>query len=151
MIYSDVHLLDSSQIQRVLNEIGKKIEQSENTIQKLREENNALKSEHYKDEELARLKQAKDDLWEEYLNSFSLSDRDRQKLNHLFEEHCLQHPDESNSLASAVHCPELGENVYRMIKCKYPRHRIVSYTFYPTEVDTFIKAECNCGEVFDIY
>lgn len=139
----------AEQVRDTLNEIADKIEDLQNTIKTLREENKELKSEHYKDEELARLKEAYNDLWEKYLNSFSLSDRDKEKLNHLFEEHCLQHPDETNSLTSATKCDELGDNVYKIIK--YPRHYIASYEFFPTEIDIFIKAKCNCGEVFDIY
>lgn len=138
----------AEQVRDTLNEIADKIEDLQNIIKTLREENKELKSEHYKDEELARLKEAYNDLWEDYLNSFSLSDKDKEKLNCLFKAHCLQHPDETNSLTSATKCNELGDDVYKIIK--YPRHRIASYEFIPTEIDIFIRVKCNCGEVFDI-
>lgn len=138
----------AEQVRDTLNEIADKIEDLQNIIKTLREENTALKSEHYKDEELARLKEAYNDLWEDYLNSFSLSDKDKEKLNCLFKAHCLQHQDESNSLTGVVQCNELGDNVYKMIK--YPHHRITSYEFIPTEIDIFIRVKCNCGEVFNI-
>lgn len=134
-----INLMSNREVRKVLNEVGDRIENLENVIQVLRAENQALKDEHYKDEELARLKEANNEIWEEYLNSFSLSDTDKEKLNQLFEEHCLQHPDETNSL---------GNNECKIVK--YPRHRIASYEFFPTEIDIFIKVKCSCGEVFDI-
>ena len=143
-----INLMSNREVRKVLSEVGDRIEDLENVIQVLRAENQALKDEHYKDEELARLKEANNEIWEEYLNSFSLSDRDKEKLNHLFEEHCLQHPDETNSLQPAIKCDDLNGNAYKIIR--YPRHRIASYEFFPTEIDIFIKVKCNCGEVFDI-
>lgn len=144
-----INFMSNREIRQVLNGVGDRIENLENRIQVLRAENQALKDEHYKDEELARLKEANNEIWEEYLHSFRLSDKEKEKLNHLFEEHCLQHPDETNSLKSATKCDELGDNVYKIIK--YPRHHIASYEFFPTEIDIFIKVKCSCGEVFDIH
>lgn len=99
--------------------------QWENSI--LREENNNLKSEHYKDSELRSLQEKYDQLKKESINGFPITDEELKKIKEWQTTH----------------------------KCKYRNTRLCGIDEYIFGIipgigyNSYVK--CNCGEKFCFY
>lgn len=63
-----------------------------NTNDYLRKENERLKSEVYKDEELAKMKSEYDRMKEDYFRGFPISEEEHKKINEWIDEQMKKHP-----------------------------------------------------------
>ena len=103
-------------------------------ISRLEETNKKLRSEHYKDEELQKMKQEVKDIKEDYYRGFPISKEEKEaidkwKRQHEEEVHCL-HTLEDRLRAGGT----IGGSYH--------------YEFIPTSIGTIGKVVCSCGEEF---
>lgn len=103
------------------------------TINRLRVENEKLKSEVYKDEELQRLKKEIADIRETEKYSFQISLEEHQKIEewkqkHIKEKHWDKH----------LNAPQSSGTIGGRF----------TYHFIPTSIGTIGEIECGCGEKF---
>ena len=61
-------------------------------IEHLEEENKRLKSDAYKDEELAKMKSEYDRMKEDYFRGFPISEEEHKKINEWIDEQMKKHP-----------------------------------------------------------
>lgn len=120
-------VLPKEQAVRELKNIIATVESLSDDVTRLRVENQALKSENYKDEELARLKESlnsKDELIRKlYGRTFVIDDDEQEKIDEFKAKH-------NHGSAGAIG----GQ---------------YSYTFTPTSIGTVGTITCSCGESFD--
>ena len=103
-------------------------------ISRLEETNKKLRSEHYKDEELQKMKQEVKDIKEDYYRGFPITKEEKEaidkwKRQHEEEVHCL-HTLEDRLRAGGT----IGGSYH--------------YEFIPTSIGTIGKVVCSCGEEF---
>jgi len=98
---------------------------NQETIQKLRKENEQLKSEHYKDEELMQLKQKLEKRNADCRRGFVITEEEQKRIDIWKKEH------------------EESDNLYQ----KHSKHSY-TYIFEPTEIVTFGTIRCQCGAEF---
>ena len=103
-------------------------------ISRLEETNKKLRSEHYKDEELQKMKQEVKDIKDDYYRGFPITKEeeeaiDKWKRQHEEEVHCL-HTLEDRLRAGGT----IGGSYH--------------YEFIPTSIGTIGKVVCSCGEEF---
>ena len=111
------------------NNINNRIDIYEQRNRTLQEENAALKDEHYKDNEIKRLKQENDELREALLRGFEISKTEDEKLKAWQKKH-IEEKHGGNG-----RCGAIGGRF--------------SYEFIPTGIGTFGTCKCICGEKFD--
>ena len=120
-------VLPKEQAVRELKNIIATVESLSDNVARLRVENQELKSENYKDEELARLKESlnsKDELIGKlYGRTFVIDDDEQKKIDEFKAKH-------NHGSAGAIG----GQ---------------YSYTFTPTSIGTIGTITCSCGESFD--
>ena len=91
----------------------------------LREENKRLKDEHYKDEELAKLKAEIIKLEDKCMAGFSISEEEMTKITSWKVQHEQAHP-----------------------MCRTAVGGRYTYSFTPTSIGVIGKIECLCGDSF---
>lgn len=89
----------------------------------LQKENTELKSEHYKDEELANMKKRLDKIFRN--NDFILTDKASEIKNKFMEEHCKNCPD-------------------------YKRGDSVEYIYTSTYIVDIVELKCSCGKKVEL-
>ena len=109
-------------IDELCEEIKVKFEHEEEILGYLREENERLKSEHYKDEELAKMKEAYDRMKDEYGLGFPISRDEYSAIKTWIEGH---HHYTQTAIGGAY-----------------------SYEFTPTSIGIVGKVKCTCGASF---
>lgn len=101
-----------------LQVVIEKLRGKDKQIEYLQNENNRLKDEHYKDEELKRLQEKIESLQSNCRRGFPISEKDQEKIDKIREEHKKK-------------CPHCG----------------FDYLFIPTSIVTFGYVKCDvCGE-----
>lgn len=105
------------------------IEAVERRNKYLEEENKKLKDEHYKDEEIARLKEERDKAQKDMWRGFPISEEDDKKI----KEWCKKHELEKHG----------GKMRKGAIGGAY------TYIFTPTSIGIVCTIKCFCGETFD--
>lgn len=108
---------DAKIVYKSLDVIRQKYYENTKRIKVLEEENARLKSDHYKDEELARLNNEIDELKDTIRNSFVI-------------EKCIR---------------PIIDN-WKIEHRKTCKHTYFKYIFYPTELGCMGKIQCECGE-----
>lgn len=103
----------------------------ENQNKKLIKENKELKSEHYKDLALQEMKAEVELAYADLRRGFGISEKEEEELYKLFDDHCKTENYDYDTECKTKRCP---------------KHQIVSYSFYPTELGTFKSAFCRCGK-----
>ena len=117
-----------------LDSVKEFIQYQENTINNLLEQNRQLKDEHYKDEELQKMKFELEEIKKELYRGFPISNKEAEDIRNWQ----LQHEAE-------VHGAKTIEERLRQggaIGGKY------EYRFIPTSIGTFGEIVCSCGEKF---
>lgn len=89
----------------------------------LQKENTALKSEYYKDEELANMKKKLDKIFRN--NDFILTDKASEIKNKFMEEHCKNCSD-------------------------YKRSDSVEYIYTSTHIVSMVELKCSCGKKVEL-
>lgn len=112
-------------IKERLDEIAEEFERKEAAIEWLRKENDELRNEKYKDEELARLKRRLEDVEYELYRGFPISEEEEREIKLWKERHELIHRGGHGAVGG-----------------KY------TYTFVPTSIGTVGEIKCTCGESF---
>lgn len=105
------------------------IEAVERRNKYLEEENKKLKDEHYKEEEIARLKEERDKAQKDMWRGFPISEEDDKKIFEWQKEH------------------ELKKHGGKMRKGAIGG--AYTYIFIPTSIGTIGTIKCSCGEKFD--
>lgn len=94
------------------------------TIKVLTEQNEELKSEHYKDEEIQRLQQKIESMEKDLNRGFPISEEGQKKIDEWFVQHLKQKHDSN-------------------------RHIDYIYKFVKTHLGIYGSVKCNrCGEIF---
>ena len=112
-------------MRELFNEIAEEFERKEVAIERLRKENEELRDEKYKDEELARLKRRLEDVEYELYRGFPISEEEETKIKKWKEIHEIKHKGGHGAIGG-----------------KY------TYMFVPTGVGTIGEIKCTCGESF---
>lgn len=73
--------------EKLIKELGDKFTQLEAQNKRLKEENRLLKSEHFKDEELARMKTTMDQLQSDLIRGFPISEKEESKIKQWLNSH----------------------------------------------------------------
>lgn len=107
---------------------------NEERIKYLEEENEKLKEEHYKDEQLYKLKQQLNRMEDDYYRGFPISEDEEKTINKWKKDH-----DEK------VH----GYNQKMRIKAEGCCGGRYTYIFIPTSLGISGRIMCNCGECFE--
>ena len=119
--------MSNKKFRKAAEEIIAQYEDRGEKIRELQLENERLKSERYKDEELTKMKQQYDWMERALRRGFPISDEENKCLVKWIEDHIEKAPEKEQ-------------------KRKAPKHRIVSYSFEPTELGMFKSVTCSCGE-----
>ena len=83
----DFWVNDGQGIDKAISEIKNKYEVLERENKLLREANSELKSEHYKDEELQKIKQENDELRKELVRGFPITEKEQLAINNWLVSH----------------------------------------------------------------
>jgi hypothetical protein len=115
-------------LERVTRRVQKCVDYYQAQIKSLAEQNDKLKSEHYKDEELQKLQSTIDALKEENKYGFKITKEEREAVNQWIAEH--NHKKHQNH-----HYGTIGGGF--------------TYCFYPTSIGTIGKVKCEkCNDEF---
>ena len=117
-----------------LNSIRVRNKDNEDRIERLQEENKKLKEEHYKDDELSRLKSELETFKKNYYNGFPISEKEREKIKEWKDKH-----------EEKVH--NVGSLEDRL-KYKGAIGGVYSYYFVPTSVGIVGSIKCSWGAEF---
>lgn len=126
MIFSDV--------EAAFKTIQNRIEILESQIGRLAEENERLKNEHYKDDELSEMKDKLDKMQSAYYRGLPISDEEKKKI----EEWKNNHDRYAHMIRSIDDRLEIGGSIGGRYK----------YEFIPTSIGTIGVVKCRCGEQF---
>lgn len=128
----------TSEVKNAMEHISDYIEYQENLISSLREENNKLKAENYKDKELACLKKELEDIKEKMVkmraHSFEITKEQHDAIEAWKKEH-----------EAKVHGATTLE---QRLKLGGAIGGLYTYQFCPTSIGTFGKVKCSCGAEF---
>lgn len=116
-----------NRIDNLCNEIQKEFLGQEYVIKCLRTENAHLKDEHYKDEELARMKTERDLAIKEADLGFPMTEEEVKVVNSWMGEHSKK---------------KHGNKICGAIGGRY------TYKFIPTSIGIIGEVECTCGKKF---
>lgn len=101
------------------------------TVSRLQEENEKLRTEAFKDEELQRMQERLDEAQEDLRRGFPISKTTNKKIMDWCEQHeRLKHWDYKNN------CPISSGAIGGRF----------SYSFIPTGIGTLVTCKCCCGE-----
>ena len=125
MLYMDIN----KTFDELKDTVNKRINAYETRNKYLLDENKALKDEHYKNNEIQRLKQENDELRESLHRGFEISKSEDAKIIAWQKKH-IEEKHGGNSYAGAI-----GGRF--------------SYEFTPTGIGTFGTCKCICGDTFD--
>lgn len=101
---------------------------------RLAKENERLKNEHYKDDELSEMKDKLDKMQRAYYRGFPISDEEKKKIGEWKD----RHDEEVHNAHSLIDKVKLGG-------CCGGRY---TYEFIPTDIGTIGTIKCNCGAEF---
>ena len=121
---SDSNVYDEAR--NSLDNLYGRLSSCNDTIKKLRNENDSLKSEQYKDLELIELKKENEKLKAEMKSDFIITNTERKRLNDWINKHEFE---KKHSSGGAIG----GRYVYE---------------FNPTSIGTFQTIKCTCGASF---
>lgn len=125
MLYMDIN----KTFDELKDTVNKRINTYEQMNKTLQEENEALKSEYYKNNEIQRLKQKNDEMQEALNRGFEISKTEDEKLRAWQKKH-IEEKHGGNAYAGAI-----GGRF--------------SYEFIPTGIGTFGTCKCICGDSFN--
>ena len=108
--------------------LKEKFERQVRVNDKLREENEKLKSGIWKDEKMAELKRRYDQMEEAYFDGFPISKDEKQSISDWIKQH-IEEKHNSNSYAGAI-----GGRF--------------KYIFTPTSIGIIGEIECVCGDKY---
>lgn len=130
-IYTNVYTTDE-----IIRAIKQRNEDNLQTINRLEEENEKLKEEIWKDEELQKMRQELEDMREEYYRGFPISKKEDESIKEWIKEH-----------EAKVHGLDTLE---KRMKAAGVSGGGYTYKFYPTAIGTSGEIICNrCGELFE--
>ena len=108
--------------------LKEKFEAKEQRIAYLEKENEHLKSEHYKDDEIKQLKEENKRLQEDYWRGFPISKEEEKAIDDWWKKH-REEKHNGNTYSGAI-----GGSL--------------EYRFIPTSIGTIGEVVCSCGEKF---
>lgn len=130
MSFSDATItMNNNDFEKSIAELTKQFKMRGVKIIDLQTENERLKSERYKDEELVSMKKELDKAHTALLKGFPIYDSEETALRQWFADHIKDVPKEKQNR-------------------KAPAHRITTYTFEPTEIGVFKSIICSCGKTY---
>ena len=124
----------SKDIAEIFGEILDNYESNERTIKYLREKNQELKKEAYKDSELASMKKELEKAKEDLYRGFPISEEEEKSI----EEWRLKHEAEAHGRDTL----EKRLSAHGAIGGRY------TYIFTPTSIGVIGEIRCSCGETF---
>lgn len=121
-------------IDNFVEDIKKELHGRDIRIQYLTEQNKELYDEHYKDNELYRMKKSLEEMQKKYNRGFPISKQEEDKINKWIENH----------EAEVHHCHSIDDRLRRggCIGGTY------TYEFIPTSIGTIGTIKCSCGAEF---
>lgn len=123
-----IEKLEEMRTDELIDGISKTLKNKDKEIKELRNENEQLRNEAYKDNEFQRLKEHINGLNQIISHSFPISEEEYEKINKWQEEH-IKTKHNSDSYAGAI-------------GGRY------TYEFIPTSIGIIGKVRCSCGEEF---
>ena len=117
-----------------LKRLAEYVDSSKSRIEYLMKENERLRSEAYKDEELARMKKERDEAVKELSGGFGITEAEHDAINAWMTEH-----------DRTVHHADTIEKRIRLGGVSGGRF---TYTFVPTGLGTVGEVRCSCGKKF---
>lgn len=118
-----------------LKAIKQRNDDNEDRITFLMEENKKLKDEHYKDDELQKMKSRLEGMQEEYYRGFPISAKEEEAIEAWKEEH-----------EERKHGLNTFEKRMRAMGCCGGGY---TYLFTPTTIGIIGTVKCHCGEEFN--
>ena len=128
----------TSEVKNAIEHILEYIEYQENLISSLKEENNKLKAENYKDEELSCLKKELEDIREKMVKMYAFGFEITKEQHDAFEAWKKEHEGKVHRATTLEQRLKLGGAV----------GGLYTYQFCPTSIGTFGKVKCSCGAEF---
>lgn len=125
MLYMDIN----QAFDQLKKQVNGKINGYEECNKYLREENEHLKSEHYENDEIQRLKQENERLRDEMRRGFPITKEENEAINKWQQEHI--------------------DTKHRGIWYAGAIGGRFSYEFIPTGIGIFGTCKCSCGDSFD--
>ena len=130
-------LLSDETVRQYLKDVGDTVEILSREVDRLRNENNYLKAENYKDSELDDMKKRLENMQEYCKCAFDVPDYKKQAL----DEWQLKHMTEKHGYGKE------GNDKYLSL----PVEMNFSYEFTPSTIGVFGTCSCgHCGEKFNI-
>ena len=121
-------------IDNFVEDIKKELHGRDTRIQYLTEQNKELYDEHYKDNELSRMKKSLEEMQKKYNRGFPISKQEEDKINKWIENH----------EAEVHHCHSIDDRLKRG-GCSGGTY---TYEFIPTSIGTIGTIKCSCGAEF---
>lgn len=115
-----------------LHAIQMRIKSYERLIPALRKENEQLKAENYKDQELALMQQKYEAICESMKRGFQIDKDEENAINYWKNKHSL----------------EKHKMEFTGKRIRYSNHSY-TYEFFPSELGVFGTIKCSCGDSFE--
>lgn len=128
------NMIFASNVDDCLKLIKEEIDSKDRTINRLREENDRLKNEAYKDSELKAMQERLNESLEDYYRGFPISKKEEAAINEWKHKHDVE-----------VHGLDTDEKRFRAGGTIGGRY---SYCFVPTSIGVLGIVKCHCGAEF---
>lgn len=125
---------NTEKISEILDNIAANINIRDSSIKRLEEENKKLKTETYKDSELAEMKEKYESMKKDLMRGFPISEKEEKRI----EEWKKKHDKEVHGITTL-------DQRLRAGGCIGGRYK---YTFIPTSIGIIGSIKCNCGEEY---
>lgn len=104
-------------------------------VKSLEEENMVLKEEHYKDEELRKMKERLEKMQQDYFRGFPISEKEQESIRMW----CKEHEEKKHGLKTSR----------QRMKAAGVSGGRYTYEFIPTSLGVSGSIKCDCGESFE--
>lgn len=122
-------------LDKCLKAIKCRVEDNEKTIKFLRAENEKLRNDHYKDEEMERMKSELDNMKKDYYRGFPITEEEEKSIKEWMKKH------------------DEADHGYTTDELKYKANGVsggrYSYHFTPTSLGVSGVVRCTCGTEFE--
>lgn len=125
---------NTEKISEILDNIAANINIRDSSIKRLEEENKKLKTEAYKDSELAEMKEKYESMKKDLMRGFPISEKEEKRI----EEWKKKHDKEVHGITTL-------DQRLRAGGCIGGRYK---YTFITTSIGIIGSIKCNCGEEY---
>lgn len=120
--------------EKIINDITQELNWKDRRIEYLEEENKKLRDEHYKDDEISKMKYQVETMRKDMLRGFPISEKEKGKINEWMHEHDVKE-----------HGLDSLDKRIKVCECVGGRY---TYEFIPTSIGVVGTVKCSCGKEF---